>query len=84
MNKHLGIFFFGLVLLFAPSVLAFSPSKCSDLRKDIELTYLSYLDNEDELANGKELISREVIEQQSERYLREASQLSKIYSVICD
>tara|TARA_B110000977_G_scaffold127096_1_gene162432 strand:+ start:577 stop:831 length:255 start_codon:yes stop_codon:yes gene_type:complete len=84
MNKGFVTLLVGLMLCFAQPLLALTHSQCVDLRKEINLTYLSYVDRQNELQSATELLSRKVIQQQKDRFLKEASQLSKVYSAICD
>lgn len=57
--------------------------ECDALKRDITLTYLSFLDAQTQLADRDELLSPSTIELQRERYLDEASKLANIYGVIC-
>lgn len=56
---------------------------CDALKRDITLTYLSFLDAQTQLADKDQLLSLSTVEMQIERYLDEASKLANIYGVIC-
>ena len=83
MKKQLVILLVLVPFLVQPS-LALTKSQCMDLRKEIELPYLSYLDRKNKLESSEPLFGRTIIEQQRDRFLAEASQLSAVYSAICD
>tara|TARA_B100000989_G_scaffold235074_1_gene181884 strand:- start:149 stop:358 length:210 start_codon:yes stop_codon:yes gene_type:complete len=68
MKKQL-VILLGLVPFLVQASLALTKSQCLDLRKEIELTYLSYLHSKNELESSEPLVSRTVIVQQLDRFL---------------
>ena len=79
-----GLFFvvIGCGFFLTHPTLALTALQCTELLKEIDLKYMSYVDRKNEL-ESEELISREVVEKQRDQSLREASQLSDVYSAIC-
>lgn len=82
MLKKFTLSFFVFSSLAQPA-LALTPKQCEDLRTNIELIYLSYVDRKDEIESSQTPLVLDVLQRQKDRFLKEASQLSLVYFAVC-